>query len=267
MKRIATSNAVADLFGEGKDGFRDGNKAAGIQATQLSALWCNHLQEAIIRTIEAAGLPLSDTDFDQFPNALMALITANSANSYSINNLPTTDIGPVLVIECAEVWLWSTSAYFTGYRSPLCGRPLDGHTVTPLVSEIDAVGGTLSKAAYPQLWGYAQENALVVAVGDWIAGTHHFVDLGGDDFRVPDLRNQFRRYTGTDLDTANATLLGGYKADTIKAHTHATGIIQRSGGATEDVRRIGDDAATQTGSFGTAETAPKHTYFLPRIHV
>ena len=90
---------------------------------------------------------------------------------------------------------------------PLCGRPVDGHTVTPLASEVDAVGGELSKTDYARLWGYARENNLVVSDAVWTAnrGAHYFADVSGTTFRVPDLRNMFRRYTGTDADTANAS--------------------------------------------------------------
>ncbi|WP_246190222.1 phage tail protein, partial [Pandoraea captiosa] len=146
---------------------------------------------------------------------------AGFAPVYSIQALPATNIGPIIVAEVAEVWVWSATQYYTGYRSPLCGRPLDGHTVVPLPSEIDAVGGTLSKAAYASLWAYAQENALIVPSASWTAGMHRFVDLGGDNFRVPDLRNQFRRYTGTDADTANATTMGSSKIDTMRSHNHS----------------------------------------------
>ena len=60
---------------------------------------------------------------------------------------------PIIVAECSEVWTWVSTQYYTGYRSPLCGRPVDGHTVTPLASEVDAVGGELSKTDYARLWG------------------------------------------------------------------------------------------------------------------
>jgi hypothetical protein len=69
MKRIATPNRAVDKFGAGKDGFRAA--VAGVSsATEFSDLWFNHVQEAILRVIERAGLVLSDTDFDQFMTAV-----------------------------------------------------------------------------------------------------------------------------------------------------------------------------------------------------
>jgi len=143
---------------------------------------------------------------DHVHAALQAQIAASLARVFSITALPTSNLGPIIVAEASEVWIWVSTTHYTGYRSPLCGRPVDGHTVVPLASEIDAVGGLLSKSAYAGLWGYAQENGLVMSQADWQAnlGAHGFVDVSATQFRVPDLRNQFRRYTGTDADSANA---------------------------------------------------------------
>ncbi|WP_216642435.1 hypothetical protein [Achromobacter xylosoxidans] len=138
--------------------------------------------------------------------ATTAFVAGNFPRIYSINALPTQDVGPIIVAECSEVWNWVAGQYFTGYRSPLCGRPLDGHTNLPLASEVDAAGGLLSKTDYAALWGYAQEQGLVKTEAVWSAsrGSHWFSDYSATQFRVPDLRDMFRRFTGTDADTANA---------------------------------------------------------------
>lgn len=75
MLRIATATKAANLFGAGKDGFKDGDAVSGVVATDLEAKFFNHIQEAVVRTIEAAGLVLSGTDYDQF-NAALNLIFA-----------------------------------------------------------------------------------------------------------------------------------------------------------------------------------------------
>ncbi|WOB75724.1 hypothetical protein [Achromobacter xylosoxidans] len=142
--------------------------------------------------------------------ATTAFVAGNFPRIYSINALPAQDVGPIIVAECSEVWNWVAGQYFTGYRSPLCGRPLDGHTNLPLASEVDATGGLLSKTDYAALWGYAQEQGLVKTEAVWSAnrGSHWFSDYSATQFRVPDLRDMFRRFTGTDADTANARALG-----------------------------------------------------------
>lgn len=69
MKRIDSPNRALALFGAGKDGF----KAAvpGVSgATELTAKFFNSVQEALIRTIEGAGIALSEADLDQFTAAI-----------------------------------------------------------------------------------------------------------------------------------------------------------------------------------------------------
>lgn len=294
MRRIATATRQLNKFGPGRDGFTNGDPIAGVVSTDLQAEWFDSVQEELAAVVEFAGMELDPNDNTQLVTAIRELLSLRPLVR-SITNLPEEDLGPIVVLECSEVWNWSTSAYFTGYRSPLCGRPVDGHTVAPLANEIDAVGGALPKAAYARLWGYAQENGLVVSQTTWTAnvGAHFFVDVDANTFRVPDLRNMFRRYTGTDADTANARALGGRQAD---ASQKAVGRIQaRSSinafgaliGATGAFQLHGKTEATNSAplthdasitngdavSFDTSrvvrtstETRALNVAFHPRIH-
>lgn len=204
--------------------------------------------------------------------ATTAFVAGNFPRVCSIGALPTQDIGPIIVAECSEVWTWVSTQYYTGYRSPLCGRPVDGHTVTPLASEVDAVGGELSKTDYARLWGYARENNLVVSDAVWTAnrGAHYFADVSGTTFRVPDLRNMFRRYTGTDADTANARALASRQAAAIESHSHAlpnVPSLNGSGASWKSADVPYNGLSTQaTAAAGGAETRPRNVAFHPRIH-
>ncbi|MFY1892324.1 phage tail protein, partial [Achromobacter xylosoxidans] len=51
-------------------------------------------------------------------------------------------------------------------------------------------------------------------------GAHWFTDYSATQFRVPDLRDMFRRFTGTDADTANARALASRQAGAFPAHRH-----------------------------------------------
>uniref|UniRef100_UPI0020CE9CA7 phage tail protein n=1 Tax=Achromobacter denitrificans TaxID=32002 RepID=UPI0020CE9CA7 len=182
---------------------------AGRPGSLIPAEWGNGVTDELLAVVRAGGIDPDEGDSGQVLQAISKLLAEAVKGRplvYSISALPDEDVGPVVVQECGEVWIWSESVYFTGYRSPLCGRPMDGHTLAPLASEVDAVGGILPKLAYARLWGYAQENGLVVSQATWTAniGAHYFVDVDANTFRVPDLRNMFRRFTGTDADTANA---------------------------------------------------------------
>ena len=74
MKRIDTSTRAIDLFGAGKDGYKDGNKGAGIPATDLNASTLNALQEEIASVIEGAGAALNPADNTQLLQAINNLV-------------------------------------------------------------------------------------------------------------------------------------------------------------------------------------------------
>lgn len=72
MKRIDGLDRALDLFGAGKDGFKA--QVPGVSlATQVNAKWFNQVQESLVRTIEAAGIALSEADYDQFVTAINTL--------------------------------------------------------------------------------------------------------------------------------------------------------------------------------------------------
>jgi len=293
----------------------DGRFAAGDPTirkpgTLVTSSWMNALQDEICNAIEGAGLTLDENNPAQLHTVLTqgyapkththpwADITDKPTQAtrwptwyevtekpasfgapiHSIVALPTTNVGPIIVAEASEVWVWVSNAYFTGYRSPLCGRPVDGHTLIPLSNEIDAVGGLLSKSAYAGLWGYAQENGLVVEQTDWSEnlGAHWFVDVSDTQFRVPDLRNQFRRFTGTDADTTNARTLGTQQGDAV--HAPANWGFARYAIGMESVSSYDEYGAqielALTPTSGTpvlfaggSETRPSNTAYYPRIHI
>lgn len=85
MLRIATPNRVPDLFGAGKDGFKDGDLANAIQATEFSAAWANGQQEELMSVIEGAGIA-PGAGLTQVLQAIKRLTggnitTVNAANS------------------------------------------------------------------------------------------------------------------------------------------------------------------------------------------
>ena len=71
MHRIDSATKAPDLFGAGKDGWKDGNKALGILATDLTAAFFNDLQENLAGLIETAGLALAKGDNAQLVTALI----------------------------------------------------------------------------------------------------------------------------------------------------------------------------------------------------
>lgn len=274
MRRISTPTRELNKFGPGRDGFTDGDPIAGRVSTDLEADWFDALQEEVAAVAEYGGVALNPSDNTQVLQGILRIIAEKLTSRpliCSILDLPTTDVGPIIVTECSEVWTWANTAFFTGYRSLLCGRPLDGHTAAPLASEVDAVGGLLPKVgAYAGLWGYAQEQSLVRTEAVWQAnrGAHWFSDYSATQFRVPDLRDMFRRFTGTDLDTANARVLGSRQLDDLKSHYHVVvgTIASAQGGFAGNPSGAGGVPTWPTTSAGGAETRPMNTAYAPRIH-
>lgn len=226
--------------------------------------------------------------------------------TYNIGALPTVDVGPIFVTDAQELWTWQTAASnavagvstamaFAGYRSNSCGAPIYGHTYSPRSFELDAVGGWVSKTAYAGLWAYAVGNGLVVAFANWAAGMHKFVDgdvytPGGAQagkFLLPDLRNNFLRFTGTDADTANARALGSKQLDALQRITGSINGVLHFAAASSDgvlyaslnptqalIEGTSSGSATATHGIDSArttrsssETRGANTAFVPRIHV
>lgn len=88
MQRINTDTKAENLFGAGKDGFRSGNPLTGVLATQLSAAWCNAVQEAICQVIEGAGLVVGGGD-DQLLTAIQAIGSVGTVTEVSANTTLT----------------------------------------------------------------------------------------------------------------------------------------------------------------------------------
>ncbi|MBB1625695.1 hypothetical protein [Achromobacter sp. UMC71] len=256
---------IADKTGQ--DVLDNGDQAA-LQAKFVAALAASPALTGV------PTAPTPDAADKSTRIATTAFVTGNFPRIYPIAALPTQDVGPIIVAECAEVWTWASSQFFKGYRSPLCGRPLDGHTSVPLVSEVDAIGGLISKTAYAALWGYAQEQGLVKTETVWQAnrGTHWFSDYSATEFRVPDLRDMFRRFTGTDADTANARAMASRQTGALQSHRHQLlGYLMSANPAGGGVFGLNTGAGsgastTYIGDTGGAETRPVNTAYPPRIH-
>ncbi len=68
MHRIDGPGATTD------NRFTAGNPATGVQATMVTADWCNHVQEEICTVIERAGLTLNKAQTDQLWRAIQQLV-------------------------------------------------------------------------------------------------------------------------------------------------------------------------------------------------
>ncbi|RFB91757.1 hypothetical protein B5K08_15775 [Rhizobium leguminosarum bv. trifolii] len=71
MDRI--NGAGTTDIGGGRRGFRDENLGAGVEGTEVTALWANMLQEEILKVCAMAGLSPSEADWTQLYQAIGVL--------------------------------------------------------------------------------------------------------------------------------------------------------------------------------------------------
>lgn len=106
MKRIDTPNRELDLFGAGKDGFRNGNLALGVLPTEFNADWPNGIQEELLAVIEAAGLTPDGGALNQL---LLALRAAGVFTTKAVNT-NTTEVATTEFVR-AELLALGSSPY------------------------------------------------------------------------------------------------------------------------------------------------------------
>ncbi|WP_368649534.1 hypothetical protein ABRZ06_05455 [Castellaniella ginsengisoli] len=116
------------------------------------------------------------------------------------------DQGPIIVTDMGCMpWTWVSTAYFTGYRNPLCATIPQHFAATARAWEMPVTGGVWSESDPKQarLIAWFREQGLTVSSGSWAKGWGRIADLGGGDWKAPDLQDVFLRMAGTDADTAN----------------------------------------------------------------
>ena len=184
------------------------------------------------------------------------------ADGLLASSIPTSKThDAVFVTSMKRMFMWGAIGGFNGYSSAELGHGIFSSSSTPLPGTVLADGRTLQKSQYPALFEYAKLQGLVKTASQWVVGSFWFVDLGGDNFRIPDVRGQFVRAVGADPDNANVMMvLGAYRQDK----------MQRITGEFWDLSM--QDSFTQypaaTGAFytpkndGTSRTAPKESISL-----
>ncbi|MHA3905127.1 hypothetical protein ACTPOE_16605 [Castellaniella sp. WN] len=138
----------------------------------------------------------------------------------------TADEGPIIVTDMGCMpWVWTNTAYFTGYRNPLCATIPQHFAATARAWEMPVTGGVWSESDPKQrrLIAWFREQGLTVASGSWAKGWGRIADLGSGDWKAPDLQDVFLRMAGTDADTANPRVVGAYQADALQNFSGSVG--------------------------------------------
>lgn len=202
--------------------FKNRTSPTSKDGTYLEADWANDQLAFFQSLIKDAGMTANgqvDTvEASQYFDALIQVISNRFPRIYTLAEAKalTSDIGPIMVIGMPHPWYWVQNSYFSGYRSPMSGLFCWGATNQPLAHEIDAIGQVITESDCGGLIARFRESGLVVSSGAWKPGEFKIADLGGGQWKAPDMRDMFIRATGTDVDTANARTVGNVQQDAIR---------------------------------------------------
>lgn len=193
MKRIDSANVALDLFGPGKHGFQGGNPAANLPATFFTPDWANHIQEELANVIENFGVALASGSRDQLLQVLLANFVTVASNA--------GEVGKV--------------SYVPATAANVGHAPCFG-------VEVSRTG------AYADLWAFAQASGALVDEATFPSRPGCFSygpgGVGGSTFRVPNIPGlvikSFHNGDGS-YTTDTTSLIGQYRPDEVKAHSHA----------------------------------------------
>ena len=177
----------------------------------------NYLFAHVKKAATDAGLTMTSGATDTLSKAIRALSLPIYATT------PGSNVGPIVyVIDRQQILLWQTIGTFTGYASAEVGDFSWGTSIVAKPGTEFIIGQTVDRSLpkYAAVAAWAEVNGHMVSSGSWEKGAFHFSMLTGNNMRMPDIRDQFIRATGTDLDTANAREAGSSQADAFQGHWH-----------------------------------------------
>lgn len=201
----------------------------------------------LMEIVKAGGIapkafnPADPQSYTTVLRALQAMYVRQGRAIAYYDAVPAAKAEPVIYVTPFGVMTWSDSAKL--YRSVDCGAVILHSATTARAGYIKGHGVTLSKTTYAGLWSWAQENGLVVASAAWTAGTAMYADLGGDNFRTPDLRGEFFRAWDEGRGVDAGRQAGSWQKGTV--HTLGTGPSTDT--VTDYSTYTGDTAITDMG--------------------
>ena len=146
-------------------------------------------------------------------------------------------------------------------------------TYTIRSNQLKLNGALLTRSAYPQLWAWAQSNALVISEALWGTNTggvptNTGAFSSGDGtttFRLPDFRGYFFRVLDESrgLDSAPARALGSGQDSQNKSHTHSLTMPAVHGESGRGGRAWWSDGDSGGGSYTNTVTASGSTHSNP----
>ncbi len=245
MQRISTSSAVADLFGSGKAGFRNGDLPRGVLPTAFNAEWCNHVQEEICNVIEGAGVALNPDKRDQLLAALKKLIDEQAAGK----GLPVgAVIGFPRAVRNPAGYLRADGTTFEQNTFPDLYRALGNSNRLPDLSRTDiGITAWFPSDRIPTGWLAFDDIRTRVTETAYPELYRLLVAKYGSIQNVPQAEDRFIRNAG------NGLAVGTKQGDAIR---NITGKIDSGNRSNEQLF----DTAIPEGAFGIDKARKNWTY-------
>lgn len=175
---------------------------AGRPGSLIPAEWGNAITDEVLAVVQAGALEPDEENNAQLLQAILALIKDAVADRVPIRSwsqLPTSDIGPIIVAEFGEVWTW-VPAPFSGYRSPNCGAVDYFDSLSAPVGYLKANFAAVSRTTYRGLFS--------------IVGTRHGAGDGVTTFNLPEGRAEFIRGWDDGRGVDSSRVLGSMQLAT-----------------------------------------------------
>jgi len=127
MHRIDTATAQQDKFGQGKNGFTNGDPATGRRATDLNSDMWDAVQEEICGVIEGAGIQLVKTQYNQLYLAIKKIITGEIPDALIRKNNLSDVTDKSIARKNLELKSAAQADITTSNRDATYGRVLKAH--------------------------------------------------------------------------------------------------------------------------------------------
>ncbi|HSH72332.1 MAG TPA: hypothetical protein VK974_04665 [Methylophilaceae bacterium] len=271
MKRISTATAQANKFGAGKNGFRDGDKGAGIAPTDLDAGWFDRTQEEISNVIEGAGIVLDPAGADntQMLQAIKLLIAGGDyhpscrvASTAALNTAaPGANIDGIAMVASDRVllkdqaapaqngiWVWNGAAVaMTRALDADAGAEINSGALVPV---------EVGTANADTLWMLTTDGVVTVGVSALT-----FANITGLTIAIADARYTNIGYMLVRDEKAQNTPGGATATGTTTARTLNTVSANTISGASLAANQI----TLPAGTYRIDASAPTHSVDESRI--
>jgi len=176
-------------------------------------------------------------------------------NSPGFSGAPTAPTAP---LGANDLRLSNTAFVTAAIRTALVGQVAFEPRTTPRAGYLMLNGALLSRAAYPDLWAYAQTSSALVTEAQWAGGNWGCFSTGDGSttFRIPEARGEFPRCWDGGRGVDSGRGIGSFQATQNLSHAH----VASSAAVGDHVHSAWTDAQGWHGHHGNTYGAGGHNH-------